>query len=107
MIFYPLFESANRGELILIDGGLCHWHLRKDGIITIREIIILPSKQRKGLGSMILKKLSSIKGANSIVAKCPSDLDSNQWYEHMGFQRINQSTTKTGKLVYTWELKIN
>lgn len=26
MIFEALFESAERGELILVDGGFCHWH---------------------------------------------------------------------------------
>lgn len=43
MIFETLCESAKRDELILVDGGFCHWHLRRDGQLTIREIIVLPA----------------------------------------------------------------
>ena len=39
MIFETLYESAQRGELLLVNGGMCHWHLRRDGQLTIREII--------------------------------------------------------------------
>lgn len=99
MIFDALYESAQRGELLLIDGGFCHWHLRHDGQLTIREIIAT----RKGAGREMLNILRG-KGAASIVAKCPAHLDSNKWYARMGFERIATETTKSGSQVHVWRL---
>jgi GNAT superfamily N-acetyltransferase len=86
MIFETLNESAERGELILVNGGLCHWHLRRDGQLTIREIIVLPSCRGQGIGAAMLTRLRAVEGATSIFAKCPADLPANGWYERMGFR---------------------
>lgn len=104
MIFEPLMESADRGELILIDGGFCHWHLRKDGQLTIREIIVLPVWQRMGIGTMILEQLKQTLGATSIFAKCPADLPSNLWYKARGFQDEGTEFTKSGRSLRKWRL---
>ena len=56
MCFEQLHESSNRNELILIDGGMCHWHLRRDGQLTIREII----STRPGAGSTMLDTLRGV-----------------------------------------------
>jgi GNAT superfamily N-acetyltransferase len=85
MIFETLHDSAHRGELVLVDGGLCHWHLRRDGQLTIREIIVLPERQGQGIGAAILGRLRQVPGATSIFAKCPADLPANDWYRRMGF----------------------
>lgn len=99
MIFETLYESAKRGELILIDGGFCHWHLRRDGQITIREVISL----RAGAGSEILEILKQ-QPAESIFAKCPADLDANRWYEKKGFTLERTEVTKTGRKLKHWRL---
>lgn len=57
MIFETLHESAQRNELILVDFGLLHYHLRRDGQITIREIIVLPKFQKMGTGRFMLNRL--------------------------------------------------
>lgn len=106
MIFHQLYESSIRGELLLVDGGICHWHLRKDGQITIREIIVLPEKQGNDIGSKILDALKRIPGGKSIVARCPSDLPSNLWYKKKGFKQIGKQITKSGKTVYIWKLSL-
>lgn len=100
MIFETLWESAQHGELLLIDGGFCHWHLRRDGQLTIREII----STRKGAGSEMLRHLLAVPGATSIVAKCPADLASNDWYERKGFELAEVETTRTGRAVNVWRL---
>jgi hypothetical protein len=100
MIFETLWESAQRGELLLIDGGFCHWHLRRDGQLTIREIISL----RKGAGGEMLAKLKSVEGAVSILARCPSDLHANGWYENQGFERIDIEQSKKGRKIFVWRL---
>jgi hypothetical protein len=64
VIFDALWESARRGELLLIDGGFCHWHLRRDGQLTIREII----STRPGAGREMLDRLKAVEGATALVS---------------------------------------
>jgi N-acetylglutamate synthase-like GNAT family acetyltransferase len=107
VVFETLYESALRGELILADGAMCHWHLRKDHQLTIRDIIVLPQSQNQHLGTRILSQLKKVPGATSIVARCPADLASNDWYKHMGFQLTGTRATRTGRRVNTWKLVIS
>ena len=99
MIFETLYESAKRGELLLITGGFCHWHQRKDGQLTIREII----STRPGAGAEMLEALKQ-QPATSIFAKCPIDLESNTWYAKKGFELEKTEVTKTGREVNHWRL---
>lgn len=101
MIFETLWESAQRGELLLIDGGFCHWHLRRDGQLTIREII----STRSGAGSEMLNVLKS-KPATSIFAKCPVDLTANEWYRRQGFELEQTETTRTGRKLNHWRFQL-
>lgn len=102
MIFETLYDSAQRGELMLVDGGMCHWHLRRDGQLTIREIIV--SRPRQGIGTRILAELLAVPGVKVILAKCPADLPSNGWYQARGFVCTDVETTKTGRQVNVWAL---
>lgn len=102
MIFKTLYESAQRGELLLVDGGMCHWHLRRDGQLTIREIIsTLP-----GAGSEMLNALRQTPGTTSLFAKCPGDLAANDWYARRGFTDVGRETTKSGRELRLWRLSI-
>lgn len=100
MIFETLYESAHRGELLLIDGGFCHWHLRRDGQLTIREII----STRPGAGGEMLARLRTVAGAGSLFAKCPSDLDANNWYKRNGFLLEGAEVSKNGRIINLWRL---
>jgi len=102
MIFEILYESAKRGELMLIDGGFCHWHLRRDGQITIREIISI----RRGAGKEMLNRLLKIPNAKSLFAKCPSDLLANEWYKNNGFEFCGSEITKNGRELFKWRYLI-
>ena len=103
MIFETLYESSQRGELLLVNGGLCHWHLRRDGQLTIREII----STKPGAGSQMLSCLKSTAGALSLFAKCPVDLESNAWYAKRGFVLEGVQTTKSGRELNCWRLILN
>ena len=104
MIFEALYESAQRGELILVDGGICHYHLRRDGQLTIREIISI----KPGAGKVMLNTLKQVAGARTIFAKCPIDLDSgNKWYKKNGFELIDNEITKSGRKLNLWEMKLS
>jgi hypothetical protein len=100
MCFENLYESTKRGELLLVDGGMCHWHLRRDGQLTIREII----SQRPGAGAAMLAQLRGVAGASCIVAKCPVDLDSNAWYARRGFVLDHVEQAKSGRGINVWKL---
>lgn len=102
MCFENLYESSNRNELLLVDGGFCHWHKRKDNQITIREII----SQRPGAGSEMLEQLKRVPGATSILAKCPVDLLSNDWYCHRGFVLEKVEFAKSGRGINVWRLTL-
>ena len=102
MCFENLYESSKRGELLLVAGGMCHWHLRRDGQLTIREII----STRPGAGSAMLAHLRTVPGAACIVAKCPADLDSNAWYARRGFVLVGTEQVKSGRGINVWRLTL-
>lgn len=102
MIFETLNESNERGELLLVDGGMCHWHLRRDGQLTIREIIVQHDRQGQGIGAYMLSELIHTPGASSLFAKCPVDLPANGWYEFWGFVLEGTETTKGGRELNLW-----
>jgi hypothetical protein len=95
MIFETLHESAERGELILIDGGYCRWHRRRDGVTVIYEIL----STRPGAGQEMLAKLE-----RPIIAKCPADLPANAWYKRRGFQLFMSEQTRSGRRLNVWRL---
>lgn len=101
MIFQPLHESNLKGEFF---GAVCHWHLRRDGQITIREIIVETSAQGKGQGAAFIERLKQVPGAKSIFANCPADLPSSNFYAHLGFDLIGQEPTKSGRAMNQWKL---
>lgn len=99
MIFESLRDSNERGELILIEGGYCRWHRRKDNTITIYEIL----SQRPGAGSEMLAQLK-VHGL-PIQAKCPADLAANDWYAKRGFVLITTEITKSRRVLNVWRLR--
>lgn len=105
MVFETLSESAKRGELILVNGGLCHFHLRRDKQITIREII----STRPGAGSemlYMLRQTAAKEGASCLFARCPEDLPSNGWYARQGFVISGEETTKSGRRLLHWRMEL-
>lgn len=104
MIFESLYESAKEGELILVDGGYCRYHLRKDGQLTIYEIIT--TIKGSGVGIFMLERLKAVRGARYILAKCPLDLNANHWYADQGFKILIEETTRSGRKLNVWVLNL-
>ena len=103
MCFDQLWESAQNGELLLVDGGMVHWHLRSDGQITIREIIAT----KPGAGSVTLEQLKQVPGARWLYAKCPAGLRANDWYRRKGFILDGHEVTKKNQRVLNlWRLPL-
>lgn len=103
MIFESLYGSSQKGELLLLNNGFCRYHVRKDGQLTIYEII----SQKKGVGSKLLKRLEYVPLITSIFAKCPVNLDSNLWYAKNGFVKETVETLSSGSQVNHWRKPIN
>jgi hypothetical protein len=80
---------------------MAHWHLRRDGQLTIREII----STRPGAGSAMLETLKTTPGATSLFAKCPADLAANGWYERRGFVEEGTETTRNGRVLRLWRMR--
>lgn len=99
MIFESLYESAKAGEFY---GNICRWHLRRDGQLTIYELLCT----EPGQGTAFLKRLKVVEGATSIFAWCPAALASNTWYERKGFVLEQTRQTKSGAVLNGWRLQI-
>lgn len=105
MVFESLSESAEAGELILVHDGLLRFHRRRDGVVTIREILVLPRSRRKHVGTQLLLQLKmTVPKTSPIVARCPADLESNAWYERMGFVRVATEAARSGREIAVWRL---
>ena len=100
MIFPALMEAAERGELILARDGMLRWHLRKDGTVTIRELIVLPFRRRTGVGRALLAELLDKNPGRVVRARCPADYDSNFFWKRVGFRLVSSD-----KGVNLWELR--
>lgn len=93
MIYQALTEAADKGELSLVECGLCRWHLRRDGVIVIREIIVLPCCRGRGKGRAMVWDLM-LKG-KPLLAKCPANYPSNAFWERLGFQKTDSGAINT------------
>ena len=93
MIFTALAEAADKGELILVPDGMMRYHRRGDGVVVIREILVLPFRRRTGVGKRLIETLLSRHGnAQRVIrAKCPVKYaDANRFWPAMGFTLIEE-----------------
>ncbi len=102
MIFAALKEAADRGELILVQDGLCRWHRRRDGVVVIHEILVLPFRYKTGIGRGLLAEVAERNPKATIRARCPASYESNRWWEAMGFRLV-----ATANEVNVWERSLS
>ena len=92
MLFVALSEAASRGELLLVEGGMCRFHRRKDGTVTIREILVLPALRRQGIGRRLLQDIRERNPGSALIAKCPAHYESNAFWKALGFRQLPRDT---------------
>lgn len=90
MIFAALSEAADRGELLLVPGGMCRFHRRKDGTVTIREMLVLPGCRRHGIGRGMIRQITATHPGVLIRARCPAGYEANQFWGRVGFRLASQ-----------------
>lgn len=98
MIFPAMMEAADRGELILARDGLLRWHLRKDGVVVIRELIVLPFRRGTGVGRALLAELAAKAPGRILRARCRADYESNRFWAKTGFRLVSSE-----KVFNLWE----
>lgn len=111
-----LNESASKNEVEVIPGiGFVHFHHRRDGQTTIYSLAVLPEHQSQGwgrllfyrvLGSLVEHRNHSGAGEFNILAKCPENLPSNEFYSHVGFKLTEVEKGKKRKL-NIWKYSVN
>lgn len=93
MNLVPLVDAADRGELILVNGGMCHYHSRKDGVVVIRELLVVPERRSHGIGKSLVTEVRRRHPSNLIRAKCPTDWSANKFWDHIGFTQVPTDKT--------------
>lgn len=105
--------ARKRGELLEIrlpyDGRIiafADYHQRVDGQLTIYSIGVAFGWQRHGYGTDIVTSLKEM-GPISIVARCPADLPSNGFWQHIGFTLVETKPASGNKrAINTWRLEL-
>jgi GNAT superfamily N-acetyltransferase len=89
MLFVALAEAADRGTLLLVSGGLCRWHRRRDGRVTIRELVVLPAQRRQGIGRALVEQVARLNPGCPLSARCPVCYPSNGFWPAVGFDLVD------------------
>jgi len=105
VIFEALKESADRGELLLVEDGYCRVRLRREGVLVIREILV--TRPNRGIGTALLERLKAWPGVHAVVARCPADLAANGWYARRGFLHVGTYPARSGREVNEWYLALS
>ena len=92
MIFAALDEAASRGELLLVPDGLCRFHRRRDGVVVVREILVLPFRRRTGVGRRLIQDVLARARGSPVQARCPVKYEAaNRFWAAMGFTLVSES----------------
>jgi N-acetylglutamate synthase-like GNAT family acetyltransferase len=100
VIFSALSEAAEAGELLLVAGGMCRFHQRKDGVVVIRELLVLPTCRRSGIGTGLIQSIRRMHPDATIRAVCPAWYPSNAFWRNRGFELVREEPQAN-----TWELR--
>lgn len=106
-----LIQAIEKNELIVAKTdkiiGFLNYHHRLDSQCTIYEIAVSAEYRRIGIGKSMINALiieSTEKNKSKIILKCPSDSESNKFYNFLGFSTIGRCPGKIRELT-VWEYR--
>ena len=102
MIFTILSEAADKGHLLLWQGALCRYHIRRDGVLVIHELLVLPDKRRQGTGRRMVTSLQEHHPGLKMRAVCPSHYPACKFWSALGF-KVARLRSKGLNTLLTWE----
>lgn len=89
MIFVVLNQAAEDDEVIFVEGGMCHFSLRRDKtILTVHEIIVVPRYRRQGIAERMVQRLREENPGYTLKAECPCEYPSNKFWEGIGCRKV-------------------
>lgn len=91
-------DAITKGELhvatleaVII--GFVRWHKRRDGWVTIYEIVVDDQFRKQGVGRMLMRV---IEGSPARL-KCHSKNPATDFYHRLGFETISTELSRGGK----------
>jgi len=94
-----LTAGISSKEIIVVPrAAICHFHLRRDGWITIYTLI----SQISGDGKRLLKNILT---RGPVRLKCPVNLAANGFYRHLGGRLVRQEAPRSSRrrTLNVWE----
>lgn len=109
--------QQHRDELGFVNKAQCEekdlWTVRRDGEVvgaalgnhcvrkpqtTLYELAVLPAYRREGIATELVARMLRDSPHNKLVAKCPVDLPSNEFYAANGWEQIDTESGKNRSL---------
>jgi N-acetylglutamate synthase-like GNAT family acetyltransferase len=92
-----LFVAVN-GEGVI---GFIQYHHRLDSQTTLHNIVVKPDYRKFGIGQKLIAALeteSRSKNQGHVLLKCPKELPANDFYSHLGYERVAEEQGKSREL---------
>lgn len=108
-----LVRAVAREELVVAAigpavAGFCQLYRRRDRIVTVYHVAVVPEVRGEGIGRALLASVShdaGTRGLEIIRLKCPVDLPANDFYARIGFRRV-AIEAGSGRPLNLWEFGI-
>ena len=105
-----LIRAVERDELVLATlgtefAGFCQLYRRRDGIVTVYHVAVVPERRGAGIGRELLAHVNRDareRAMRAIRLKCPVDLPANDFYARIGFRLVAVETGRARSL-NVWE----
>jgi len=117
--------QAHREELGFVNEAQCRekdlYTVERDGAVigaalanhcvrkpqtTLYELAVLPEWRREGIATELINQLTRDSPHNKVVAKCPTDLPANDFYESNGWECVDQEDGKN-RALNVWERRVD
>ncbi|MCA9946503.1 MAG: GNAT family N-acetyltransferase [Ardenticatenaceae bacterium] len=101
-----LLEAIERHELLVAENGIgivgfVEYRHRRDQQTTLYNVVVYPQHRKHGIGRQLVTNLEQEarkRGKSWVLLKCPEDLESNAFYEHIGYKKVTVERGKTRRL---------
>jgi len=108
-----LVRSVRRQEMLVAENslgivGFIEYHHRLDCQTTLYHIAVCSDYQRQGVGQRLVDALirdAAQRNKRFIQVKCPVDLQANEFYERLGFSRVDVQPGRNRDLA-VWRLSL-
>lgn len=109
-----LAKSIEQSELLVAENskgivGFVEYHHRRDEQTTLYHIAVQHDHRQLNIGRQLVEALLSEArqhGKSRIQLKCPVDLEANEFYERLGFTRVEVQPGK-GRSLVVWRFGLD